>query len=128
MADSTRIPLPRLKIVHIMLIAGVFAIVFGVLSTRREESFFGLTLLIAIGCVWLVVRTLRVNPLKAVLAQLPENTDDKIAALEGGLARCNPYDVSTNSLARYRLMELYKVRKRYQDAVNHTSPAAPCDR
>jgi tetratricopeptide (TPR) repeat protein len=116
--DSTSIQLPRLKIVHIMLIAGVFAIVFGVLSTRPEESLFGLTLLIAIGCVWFVVRMLRVNPLKVVLAQLPENTDEKIAALEDGLARCNRYDVSTNSLARYRLMELYKVRKRYQDAID----------
>ena len=58
------------------------------------------------------------NPLKALLAQLPEDTDEKIAALENGLARCNPYDIRTNSLARYRLMELYKVRKRYQDAVD----------
>ena len=118
MADSTSIRLPHLKIVHIMLIAGVFAIVFGVLSTRREGSFLGLALLIAVGCVWLVVRRLRVNPLTAVLAQLPENTDEKIAALENGLARCNPYDVGTNSVARYRLMELFKVRKRYQDAID----------
>jgi hypothetical protein len=91
---------------------------FGVLSTRREESFLGITLLIAGGCLWLVVRMLRVNPLKVVPAQLPENTDEQIAALEDGLARCNPYDVSTNSLARYRLMELYEVRKRYQDAIS----------
>jgi tetratricopeptide (TPR) repeat protein len=118
MADSTSIQLPRLKIVHIVIIVCTLAIVFGVLSTRLEESFLGLMLLIAVGFIWLVVRIMRVNPLKAVLAQLPENTDEKIAALEDGLARCNPYDVRTNSVARYRLMELYKVRKRYQDAVD----------
>jgi hypothetical protein len=104
MADSTSIQLPRLKSIHIMHIAGVFAIVFGVLSTRREESVLGLTLLFAVGCVWIVARMLRVNPFKVVLAQLPENTDEKIAALADGLVRCNPHDVSTNSLARYRLV------------------------
>ena len=61
---------------------------------------------------------LRPNLLKALLANLPENTDDKIAALEDGLVRCNHFDVVTNALAPYRLMELYKVRKRYQEAID----------
>ena len=30
---------------------------------------------------------------------------------------CNLYDVGTNSMAHYRLMELYKVKKRYEKAV-----------
>ncbi len=77
----------------------------------------GLWYLFALGCVWLVFTIKRKNPLKAVLESLPDEPDRAIAALEDGLAHCNPYDVGTNSMARYRLMELYKVGKRYEEAV-----------
>ena len=118
MAQSNSITRPRLQILHVMIIAGVFAIVFAVLNSRVEESFLGIMILLAIAGAWIVVMALRPNPLKALLANLPENTDDKIAALEDGLARRNHYDVRTNALARYRLMEFYKVRKRYQEAID----------
>jgi hypothetical protein len=117
MDDANRIQLPRLKIVHMMIIAGVLAIVFGVLNSRPFDSSIGLIGLVALGCVWLVIARLRPNPVKTVLANLPDDSDQQIAALEESLARCNPYDWRTNSVARYRLMELYKVRKRYEEAI-----------
>ena len=117
MEQSERIQLPRLKIIHIMIIAGVLAVVFGVLNSRPSDSTIGLTALGALGGVWFLTTVVRPNPLKVVLANLPDDRDQRIAALEEGLARCNPYDWRTNSVARYRLMELYKVRKRYEDAI-----------
>ena len=63
------------------------------------------------------VTIFRPNPLKAVLESLPDDRDAQIGALEDGLARCNLYDVGTNSMKAYRLMELYKVRKRYEKAI-----------
>jgi tetratricopeptide (TPR) repeat protein len=65
-----------------------------------------------------ILWSLRPNPLKAVLTSLPAEPDEKIAALEQGLRAANPYDVRTNAAARYRLMELYKVRKRYEEAID----------
>ena len=70
-----------------MLISGVFAIVFGVLNSRIEESVVGLTALVGLGGVVLAVMMRRPNPLKAALKHLPEDPDERIAVLEEGLAR-----------------------------------------
>ena len=109
--------LPRLKIIHIMLIAGVLAIVFGVLNSREFDSVVGLMLLHTLFCLWFIFMALRPNPLKSVLANLPENPDEQITSLEEGLARRNHYDADTAARARYRLMQLYKLRERYEEAI-----------
>jgi hypothetical protein len=118
MESSDRVQLPRLNIIHVMIIAGVLAVVFYALSSNPRESVLGVTILICVIIVALILWSLRPNPLKAVLANLPDEPAEKIAALEQGLAICNPNDVNTNAVARYRLMELYKVDKRYQEAID----------
>ena len=109
--------LARLKSIHIMLIVGLIAIVFGVLNSKSTDSVIALAGLVVIAYLWLFWTMLRPNPLKAVLANLPKDRDESIAALEEGLACCNPYDVGTNLMARFRLMQLYKVQKQYQEAI-----------
>ena len=89
--QSDRIQLPRLKIVHLMIVAGVFAVVFAVLNTRPGDSTLGLAGLFAIvGGVWFAVTMFRGNPLKAVLESLPDDPDAQIVALEAGLAQLQP--------------------------------------
>jgi tetratricopeptide (TPR) repeat protein len=118
MASSKSIRLPRLKIIHVMLITLVLAIVFYALTARPTESIVGVISLVLLTLIAPILWSLRPNPLKAVLANLPEDPDEQIAALEQGLQAANPADVRTNVAARYRLMGLYKVRKRYEEAVN----------
>ncbi len=117
MENSDRIRLPRLNIVHVMIISGVFAVVFGALSMRPRDSVAALSGLVALGCLGLIVAMLRPNPLKAILANLPDDPDAGIAVLEVGLARRNSFDVGTTLLAHSRLMELYQARERYEEAI-----------
>src|SRR5260370_37430274 len=70
MERSDRIQLPRLKIIHVMLIAGVLAVVFSVLSSRLEDSVIGLTGLFALVYLWFLFTMFRPNPVKAVIANL----------------------------------------------------------
>jgi tetratricopeptide (TPR) repeat protein len=118
MESSDSIRLPRLKIVHVMLITLVLAIVFYALSSQPTDSIVGIIVLVFLLMVAPILWSLRPNPLKAVLANLPEEPDEKIAALEQGLQIANHHDVGTNVAARFRLMELYKVHKRYADAID----------
>jgi tetratricopeptide (TPR) repeat protein len=118
MASSNSIRLPRLKIIHVMLITLVLAIVFYALTSRPTESILGVVSLVLLTLIAPILWSLRPNPLKAVLANLPEDPDEQIAALEQGLQAANPADVRTNTAARYRLIGLYKFRKRYEEAVN----------
>jgi tetratricopeptide (TPR) repeat protein len=117
MESSDRIELPRLKIVHWMLIAGVLAIVFFALTARPGDSVAGVIILVFLTLIAPILWSFRSSPLKAVLANLPDDPDEQVAALEEGLARFHLHDVNTTSVARYRLMELYKVRKRYEEAI-----------
>jgi tetratricopeptide (TPR) repeat protein len=112
------IPLPRLKIVHVMLITLVLAIVFFALTSKPTDSVAGVIVIVFLAMVAPILWSLRPNPLKAVLANLPDEPEETIAALEQGLHTANPHDVRTNSAARFRLMELYKVRRRYEEAID----------
>ena len=118
MEHSLGIKRPRLNIYHIMIIVGVVAVVFGILSSTFRESVIGLAGLCAVACVSFLGAMLWPNPLKTVLANLPDDLDERIAALEAGLARSNPFDLGRKSQARYGLMQLYTIRKRYDEAVN----------
>ena len=73
MEHSLGIGFPRLKIVHIMIIVGVVAVIFGILSTTFWESVVGLMGLCAVACVWILGAMLWPNPLKTVLANLPDD-------------------------------------------------------
>ena len=118
MESSDSIQLPRLKIVHVMIITLVLAIVFYALTSKPTDSIVGVIVLVFLTLVAPILWSLRPNPLKAVLANLPDDPDERIAALEQGLQTANPSDVRTNAAARYRLMELYKARKRYEEAID----------
>ncbi len=118
MEHSLGINRPRLNIYHIMIIVGVVAVVFGILRSPFRESVIGLTSLCAVACVWFLGAMLWPNPLKTVLAKLPDDPDERIAALEDGLARCNPFDLGKIFQARYGLMQMYTIRKRYEEAIN----------
>jgi tetratricopeptide (TPR) repeat protein len=74
--------------------------------------------LCAVACVWFLGAMLWPNPLKTVLANLPDDPALRIDALEDGLARCNPFDLGKITQARYGLMQLYTIRKRYEEAIN----------
>jgi hypothetical protein len=117
MEHSERSRRPRLKMIHVMVIVGGLAIVFGVLRAQPWESFVGLMGLCAVFALGFVVMILRPNPLKTVLANLPDDPAERISALEHGLARSNPFDAGTKLRARYALLRLYTVQSRYLDAI-----------
>jgi hypothetical protein len=117
MEAPNQIRLPRLNLVHLMIVTAVVSIVFGVLTSEPLESEIGIAAICALLSVWFFCSMLRPNPLKQVLANLPFDPDQQIAALEHGLDTCNPYDRRTNATARYRLMKLYQARERYEDAI-----------
>src|SRR5262249_11508332 len=118
MVSSDSIQLPRLKIVHVMIITLVLAIVFYALTSKPPDNVVGVIVLVFLTIVASILWSLRPNPLKAVLTSLPAEPDETIAALEQGLRAATPDEVRTNAAARYRLMELYKVRKRYEEAID----------
>ncbi len=104
-----------------MIGAAVLAVVFGILRgiprSNPAESILAVIFAVGLFAVLLLVPYLRPDPVKAALDDPPEDPDELMASLEQGLAMNLPRPAFRTALARYRLMGLYKVRKRYEDAI-----------
>jgi hypothetical protein len=108
----------KLNLVHVMIITGVLAIVFAVLTSDPLQSVLGIGGVMAPLCGWFLFTVIRPNPLKQVLADLPVDPAEQIVVLEHGLETCNEFDVRTNAKARYLLMTLYHHDNRLEDAID----------
>ncbi len=109
--------LPRLRILHLLLITGLLAVVFSILGSRPGEAIWGVFILFGLALIGIVATMFRPNPVKGALETLGDDVTQNIEALESALTRRNPFQVQTNTFARYRLMQFYKVQTRYEDAI-----------
>jgi len=122
--DLTR-PIKRLrfKIIHFMIVSAFLALIFAILRTKfRQWAGLGPGIFaIYILCIasWVIYGALKNNALQALLAHPPENEDEFIDRLEKELATNAPQSLTTTAIARFRLMQLYKVRKQYAMAIEH---------
>jgi hypothetical protein len=108
----------NLKLSHMMTVTVVLAIVFAVLTRSPLQSALGIGGIVALLCGWYFYAMLRRNPLKQVLATLPNDPDEQIAVLEQGLEACNAFDTRSIAQARYLLMKLYRTENRHEQALD----------
>src|SRR4051812_15585863 len=102
-----------IRFTHVLAVIAVVALAFAALGDRghREAVFGGLLLLAALVSFLLLSLALRPEPLRAVLDDPPADDDELMAALESGLRSPPVFDPDATAKGRFRLMQLYKVRK-----------------
>src|SRR5271166_6567325 len=110
--------MPRFHIMQFMVFTAIAAIVLAIVS-RPSQSEMLVMIVIAVAAIAPFVLSSLPNSLESVMRNPPTDVDEQIAALERALVSRAWIKFGPLQMARFKLMQLYKGRKSFDEAIAH---------